>query len=116
MNMVKKFERSRSRKSRHGSPTLIGERIYLLLAKMGGNAERGKLASLWRNWAEAVGDDLAWTAPGGHRGDILLLWAEDSMEMQEISLLSPEILLRVNAWLKSEYFARVKINLRSQQP
>lgn len=111
--MVKNFGNSQHRSSWNREPARVDESIYLLLRKMGGNPERARLGGLWRNWQEVVGEELAWTAPKGHKGDILLLWAEDSMEMQELSLLSSEILQRVNAWLKTEYFSRIKINLRN---
>ena len=63
-----------------------------------------------------MGDDLAALAfPLGHKDDILLIGAEDTMAMQELFLQSPEILERANAFMDSEFFLHVKVSLMQGQ-
>lgn len=71
---------------------------------------KGRLVSaLWHNWEAVLGEDLACIAlPMGHKDDQLIVGAEDNMSLQEISMQTPEILERVNAFMGEEAFARVK--------
>lgn len=109
--MVKKSKYGKKHHS--SSPTLIGSSIYNLLHAMGGNPGRGRLARLWSDWENVVGEEFAWVEPLGHKNDILFLGVEDAMEIQEITMRSTEILRLVNAYMESEYFTRLKISLRS---
>ena len=116
MNMVKKFVKYPwDRKSQDNRPTRVGDGIYELLRKMGSHRGQDRLADLWRNWPDAVGEELAWINHGGHKDDVLFLVAGDAMEMQEISMYAPQILERVNAWLGTEYFSRLRMILRPEQ-
>lgn len=88
-----------------------GEAISVFLDSYGGK-ERRHLTALWRNWPVVMGEDLAALAhPLGHKGDILLIGADDVMAMQELSLQTVEILERANAFMDSEFFKQVKLNL-----
>ena len=57
-----------------------------------------------RNWP-------LWPLPLGHHKDILLIGAEDAMLMQELHLMSGEILERVNAFMESPFFKSIKVSL-----
>lgn len=83
-----------------------------LLECMGARREQALLHSLWQNWAAALGPGLAPLAlPLGHRGQTLLIGAEDAMILQELQLQGPEILAAVNAFLHSDYFTDVRVSL-----
>lgn len=110
--MVKKYTFAKKKIIRCTSPTIVGNTVYELLEKMGGRREDSLIAALWEHWDEAIGEDFAWISPKGHKDNILILFAEDSMEIQELSFLSTAILAKINAWLKVEYFSDLKIDLR----
>ena len=70
------------------------------------------VTALWQNWQAVLGEDLAVIAmPLGHKGDQLIIGAEDNMAMQELSLQAPEILERVNAFMGEDIFVKVKVAL-----
>lgn len=70
------------------------------------------IAALWQNWSMILGEELAGIAlPMGHKEQTLVIGAEDNMAMQELSMQSPEILERVNAFMDQEYFSKVKVVL-----
>ena len=70
------------------------------------------LIELWRHWEMVMGPELAALAyPLGAKGNILLVGAEDNFVLQELSFLSPEILERANAFMETEYFAKVELGL-----
>ena len=74
------------------------------------------LTALWENWPMILGQELSALAfPLGHKDDVLRVGAEDTMAMQELSLQSPEILERVNAFMDCEFFSRVKVELLLSQ-
>ena len=82
-----------------------------LLRGMGGS-DRALLVRLWQHWDMVLGPELAALAlPLGHRDGLLLLGAEDSMTLQEVSLLAPEILERVNAFMDSPFFRAASCSL-----
>lgn len=92
----------------------VGESIFALLEAMGGCRERSRLERLWQSWSSVVGEDLALMArPLGHKEKTLLLGADDSMDMQEVRLREAEILERVNGFLQTEYFSRLKVGLEA---
>lgn len=119
--MVKKIWRKRA-----PEPTAIGDGIYGLLEKMGGSREKSRLAGLWANWSEALGADMGQAIePLGARGRVLLIRADNAVQMQELRFMGDEILARVNAWLGTEYFGEARVVLseagkncrkRSQRP
>lgn len=111
MNMVKKYRNKAKRKHRRSIPIHVGNEILLLLNSMGGNPIRARLASLWAEWGEVVGEDFSSAVPLGHHNKTLLLGAGDAMEIQELALQSNLILERVNTYLEEEYFSHVRITL-----
>ncbi len=95
-----------------GGPALAGDLLAALLAALGGGAERARLSLLWQNWEQVMGPELAPLAlPLGHHKDMLLIGAEDAMLMQELHLMSGEILERVNAFMENPFFTSVKVTL-----
>lgn len=105
-------KRRRKSESCAGCPVLIGESIFALLKKMGGCRERAGMEAVWKNWCEITGEEIAQMAsPAGYHGTTLIVSAEDAIDMQEISMQSELILERVNNFLKSEYFTKLKVTL-----
>lgn len=93
-------------------PCRAADVLEQLLERMGARREQALLHSLWRDWAAALGPGLAPLAlPLGHRGQTLLIGAEDAMILQELQLQGPEILAAVNAFLHSDYFTDVRVSL-----
>ena len=90
----------------------LQEAITGLLAAMGGDPQKAKLASLWQSWSEILGEDLASMAfPLGTEKNHLLVGAEDALAMQEIQFQKDELREKVNVWLGNEYFEDVRISL-----
>ncbi|MFW6324432.1 MAG: DUF721 domain-containing protein [Desulfovibrionales bacterium] len=70
------------------------------------------LTRLWTQWEDVVGPELAEMAsPMGHRENKLVLGAEDSMIIQEVTYLAPEILSSVNAFLGRNFFDKISVEL-----
>lgn len=87
------------------------EGLRRVLEKLGGNAAI-RLIRLWQNWEMVMGPELAGLAmPLGHRDVTLLVGAEDNPALQELSLQTPEILERVNAFMDAPFFQRVEVHL-----
>lgn len=106
--MVKKSIKRRPK----SSPMLIGQNIYALLEAMGGNADRCKLVRLWEKWTEVVGIDIAEQVEViGHKGSMLFLGVEDSIQLQELSFQREEILLKINTFLQNQYFTDIRFQL-----
>ena len=85
--------------------------LTTFLGKRSG-AEHAHLTRLWEHWDMVMGEDLAALAsPLGHKKDVLLLAAEDSMAAQDIAMRTEEILERVNAFMNERYFSRVQVEL-----
>lgn len=107
------FARLRKREKRARS---TGEALASLFACLGGQ-ERGRLNSLWTNWEAVMGDPVASLShPLGQSGDVLLVGADDAMAMQDLSLLSQEILERANAYLEQPLFTKVTVRLMQGRP
>lgn len=86
--------------------------VFALLKKMGGSPARGRLACLWRQWNEVMGEDLAGLAsPLGSRGKTLLIAAENAIQLQELHFYCDELRERANAFLGCEYFESARIEL-----
>ena len=97
---------------KNSGPAQAGDVLPALLASLGGGPERARLSLLWQNWEPIMGPELAPLAlPLGHHKDILLIGAEDAMLMQELHLMSGEILERVNAFMESPFFKSIKVSL-----
>ena len=112
-NMVKKYKKSK-RTPRDSRPELVGDSIFVLLERMGGNPQKARFATLWKCWIEVVGEDFAWITPLGHHEDVLLLAVENAMEIQELNLQAPLILEKINGWLGREYFSRLRVTVRGE--
>ena len=84
-----------------------GEAMEAFLAQRGGR-ERRRLCALWNDWDLVLGPLASLALPLGQESGVLLLGAEDSMALQEISLQGPEILDRVNAFMDSPFFLKVR--------
>ena len=81
------------------------------MQKIGG-AERAFLNRLWEHWEMVMGRDLASLAvPLGHKKDVLILAAEDSMAAQDIAMQAGDILEWVNAFMGQQYFSRIQVEL-----
>lgn len=97
--------------SRANTLRSIGEALALYLKKNGGE-ERARLTLLWEHWEMVMGEDLASLAiPLGHKKDVLLIAAEDSMAAQDIAMQADEVLLRANAFMDAPYFSRIQVEL-----
>lgn len=93
----------------------IQEALDILFRAHGGQEQR-HLSALWSNWEMVLGEDLApLGVPLGHKDRVLHIGAEDSMALQELSLQSPEILERVNAFMDGPYFSQVRVALQQGQ-
>ena len=106
------IRRAARQRRKGGGPALAGELLSALLAALGGRPERARLSLLWQNWEQVMGPELAPLAlPLGHHKNMLLLGVEDAMLMQELHLMSGEILERVNAFMEKPFFSSVKVRL-----
>lgn len=77
-----------------------------------GGPEHERLTLLWEHWEMVMGENLASLAiPLGHKKDVLILAAEDSMAAQDIVMQSGEVLERVNAFMNEQYFLRIQVGL-----
>lgn len=95
----------------HG-PARTGTILERVFISLGAAPEQAKLNRLWREWAAVLGPDLAPLArPLGHHGDRLLIGAEDALLLQELYYMGPEIVRRVNAFLREDFFTAVKVSL-----
>lgn len=89
--------------------------MRLLLERLGG-PEASRRNALWKDWSAIVGEDVAALGcPLGQKDGVLLIGAEDSMALQELSLLSGEILERANAFMHGEPFTEVRVQLMQGQ-
>lgn len=89
----------------------ITDALAAFLDKRGGK-EHARLDLLWEHWGMVMGEELAGLAiPLGHKKDVLLLAAEDSMAAQDIAMQSGEVLERVNAFMNEPYFSRIQVEL-----
>ncbi|MDR2891825.1 MAG: DUF721 domain-containing protein [Deltaproteobacteria bacterium] len=71
-----------------------------------------RLVHLWENWPMVMGDQLTDVAlPLGVQDRTLLIGAEDSMLMHELSFFIPEIMDRANAFMDENYFTKVRLEL-----
>lgn len=90
--------------------------LFALFDRLGGR-ERAALNRLWTDWETVMGPGIASLShPLGHNDDVLLVGADDAMAMQELSLLSQEILERANEHMGEAFFARVTVRLMQGRP
>lgn len=91
--------------------TAFPEAFDMLMSALGAG-NQGKLLQLWQQWETVLGPELAGLAfPLGHKNTILLLGAEDSMAMQEITLQSQDIVAQANEFMGEESFTGVRTTL-----
>ncbi|MDR2162144.1 MAG: DUF721 domain-containing protein [Desulfovibrio sp.] len=81
-----------------------------LLGRLGGRESR-RLCALWNHWDLVLGPLASLASPLGHADGVLILGAGDSMALQEITLLSPEILELVNSFMGSPFFVKIRASL-----
>ncbi|THB66278.1 MAG: DUF721 domain-containing protein [Desulfovibrio sp.] len=73
--------------------------------------EEFRLVGLWRNWDDILGPLGPLARPLGHRGSTLLVGAATSLDLQEITYYTPQILTNVNAFLGQKFFDKVQADL-----
>ena len=89
----------------------VQEAFTLFLTKKGGE-DRVQLNALWEHWNIVMGEDIASLGfPLGHKETVLQVGADDTMALQELSMLSVEILERANAFMDKEFFTSLKVHL-----
>lgn len=89
----------------------ISEALETFLGKSGGK-EQTILTRLWEHWDMVMGEELAGLAmPLGHKRDVLVLAAEDSMAAQDLAMQADEVLERVNAFMNGSVFSRIQVEL-----
>lgn len=99
------------RATRVNSLCSINGALSALLEKYGGK-EHARLTLLWEHWDMVMGEELSSLAiPLGHKKDVLIIAAEDSMAAQDIAMQADEVLLRVNTFMNENYFSRIKVEL-----
>ena len=87
------------------------EGMRLLFARLGGGPQ-SRLVALWKNWDRIMGEDIASIGyPLGHKDRALTIGADDSMAMQELSLMAEDILERANEAMGEGYFDKVTVTL-----
>lgn len=88
------------------------EALQTLLTSLGGDPVKGRLAEIWRQWKDILGEELAELAlPMGTDKKQLLIGVEDALVMQEIQFRKQEILQKVNLRLGEEYFESVRASI-----
>ena len=102
---------TRHHNRKYGMPEALRPTLEAFLRRAG-KPEQLLLTRLWQHWDLVMGAELSGLAwPLGERNRILLVGGEDAMAMQELSLLSHEILERANAFMEKDYFTGVKVSL-----
>lgn len=111
MIYTKKIKRHRISK-----PVAIQDFCTDLLQKYAKSPHQESLKYLWENWDMIVGEDLLPLAkPLGNKGKILIIGADNPMDLQEIRMYYTEILERANEFLKAfdlvDYFEKIEFSL-----
>lgn len=103
----------RLRKSRvETQATDLREDLRKLLTALGGDPVKAKLADIWLQWNDILGEELAELAkPMGANKKQLLIGVEDALVMQEIQYRKQEILEKINLRLGEEYFENVRASI-----
>lgn len=71
-----------------------------------------RILHLWINWDMVMGEELHTLAfPLGTGDGVLVIGADDSMVLSELSYYTDEILDRVNAFMDEPYFKKVRLEL-----
>lgn len=114
-----KFSSSRALQpspKRERRPRSTAEAVSALFQQLGGQ-DQGRLTALWKNWDSIMDDTVRSLGyPLGHKDSALLIGADDNMAVQELSLLSADILERANAFMGQPFFTRVRVTLTQGRP
>ena|GEM_PF-3566275 len=114
MSEKKSFLRKLARRKR--KMALMDEALHVLFTRQCGE-HIFALQGLWKNWERAVGGEIAALGrPAGHNGATLYLCAEDSMALQDLKMLSPEILRLANSYLGNPVFSAISLSLHTPAP
>lgn len=90
----------------------VGDALHRLLERMGGRPVKSRLSDLWENWSEVMGLELASLMCNyGNHEELLILCAENSLQLQNLQFMAEEARARANAYLGSEYFTSVRVSL-----
>ncbi len=67
---------------------------------------------LWRFWPEVVGETVAsYSRPVGYDRGALVIWVQNSVQMQEMLFLRQQIRDSVNRYLGQNYVHRISLTL-----
>lgn len=90
----------------------LRQELLAFLKALGGDPVKARLASIWREWQDILGEELGELAkPLGADKKQLLIGVEDALVMQEIQYRKQEILDKVNLRLGEEYFEKVRASI-----
>lgn len=101
----------RKKRNRSAPAKRIGTHLTPLLDRLDTTGCNIRLVQLWRAWDDLMGDMAYMARPLGHRGNKLILAAEDPVVVQEASYLAPLILEIVNRFFGEEVFDKVLFEL-----
>lgn len=91
---------------RRRAPRPVGSAVTALADEL---APSTPLASIQRAWPEAVGDLIAAEArPAAERGGVLTVTCSSSVWAHELDLMSPVLVERLNAALRSPAVTRLR--------
>ncbi len=90
----------------------INQSLDSWLSRFDPDGSRYLFYVICKNWERIVGPEISALAkPMGRSKATLILGAEDSMVIQEISFLSTQILGRINAFCGSPFFDKTRVEL-----
>jgi hypothetical protein len=90
----------------------VNEPLRDWLSRVDPDGSRYLFNGICKKWAEIVGPETAeLVKPLGRRNSTLILGAQDSIVIQEISFLSDRILELINAFCGSDFFDKVRVEL-----
>lgn len=106
----------KQKQRRIAKPVAIQDFCQDLLQQYAKNPHQDSLRYLWENWDMVVGDELVLLAkPLGNKGKILLIGADNPVDLQEIRMYYMDILERANEFLKAfsldNYFEKIEFSL-----
>lgn len=74
--------------------------------------EQQRLTALWRAWPKIMDAPVGELGvPLGQKERVLLIGAEDTMALQELSMLAYDILEQANAFMGEAFFVQVRVTL-----
>ncbi|MFP4657061.1 MAG: DUF721 domain-containing protein [Desulfonatronovibrionaceae bacterium] len=95
-----------------GMPEPAGSQLQDCLRGLDREGINRALVRLWSAWSDVFGPEMsAMLRPLGHKKQVLIVGCEDSLIMQEMNYFQKEILRRVNSFLQTEYFDKVRLEL-----